>query len=203
MQQKNHRPSKTGKTSPPELGRIRIIAGQWRSRRFYFPVSIGLRPTPNRVRETLFNWLAPHIEGTYVLDVCTGSGALLLEALSRGATQALGLDHNQQALTYLQEHLQKLECQKAKLQHVDARIYLAQQKPRPFDLVFLDPPFGQALLLPLVLLLEERGWLSSQAWIYCESEQAPQLHEFPKNWQLYRQQKAGQVHYMLWQRSAP
>ncbi|UQY36943.1 16S rRNA (guanine(966)-N(2))-methyltransferase RsmD [Pseudomonas fulva] len=183
-------------------GQLRIIAGQWRSRQFAFPMAHGLRPTPNRVRETLFNWLAPYVEAARVLDPFAGSGALFLEALSRGAGSALALDLNPAAVTSLRGHLATLRCDNGQVLQSDALAYLQNQPATPFDLVFLDPPFSQDLLLPACTLLEERGWLADDAWVYTESEQVPSSLGMPGNWRLHREQKAGQVHYALWERRA-
>ena len=183
-------------------GQLRIIGGQWRSRQFDFPMAHGLRPTPNRVRETLFNWLAPYVEGAKVLDVFAGSGALFLEALSRGAGSALALDLNSAAINSLRGHLLTLRCDNGQLLQTDALRHLEQQPATPFDLVFLDPPFSQGLLLPACTLLEEKGWLAADAWGYTESENPPSSLGLPGNWRLHREQKAGQVYYALWERSA-
>jgi len=182
-------------------GQLRIIGGQWRSRQFDFPMAHGLRPTPNRVRETLFNWLAPYVEGAKVLDVFAGSGALFLEALSRGAGSALALDLNSAAINSLRGHLLTLRCDNGHLLQTDALRHLEQQPATPFDLVFLDPPFSQGLLLPACTLLEEKGWLAADAWVYTESENPPSSLGLPGNWRLHREQKAGQVYYALWERS--
>ena len=183
-------------------GQLRIIGGQWRSRQFDFPMAHGLRPTPNRVRETLFNWLAPYVEGAKVLDVFAGSGALFLEALSRGAGSALALDLNSAAINSLRGHLLTLRCDNGQLLQTDALRHLEQQPATPFDVVFLDPPFSQGLLLPACTLLEEKGWLAADAWVYTESENPPSSLGLPGNWRLHREQKAGQVYYALWERSA-
>ena len=181
-------------------GQLRIIGDEWRSRQFSFPMAHGLRPTPNRVRETLFNWLAPYVEGARVLDCFTGSGALYLEALSRGAGSALALDSNPSAIASLRQILSTLKCDNGQLLQADALRYLQEQPAAPYDLVFLDPPFNQNLLAPACALLEQRGWLAPRAWIYCESETAPSTLGLPGNWRLHREQKAGQVHYSLWER---
>jgi 16S rRNA (guanine966-N2)-methyltransferase len=181
-------------------GQLRIIGGEWRSRQFSFPMAHGLRPTPNRVRETLFNWLAPYVEGAHVLDCFTGSGALYLEALSRGAGSALALDSNPSAIASLRQILSTLKCDNGQLLQADALRYLQEQPAAPYDLVFLDPPFNQNLLAPACALLEQRGWLAQRAWIYCESETAPSTLSLPGNWRLHREQKAGQVYYSLWER---
>jgi 16S rRNA (guanine966-N2)-methyltransferase len=183
------------------LGQLRIIGGEWRSRRLSFPDGAGLRPTPDRVRETLFNWLAPYIEGARVLDPFAGSGALYLEALSRGASMGLALDTNSAAISSLREHLGTLRCTVGKTHATDALRYLETQPAEQFDVIFLDPPFHQNLLTPACTLLEERNWLANDAWIYTESETAPSTLGMPATWRLHREKKAGQVYYALWERS--
>ena len=189
---------KPGKT--PAQGQLRIIGGQWRSRKLGFPEAPGLRPTPDRVRETLFNWLAPHIEGAKVLDPFAGSGALYLEALSRGAAMGLALDSNATAIASLRHNLELLQCSVGQLLQSDALRYLETQTPAAFDLVFLDPPFHQNLLPATCELLEQRQWLAERAWVYTESETPPSTLQLPGNWRLHREKKTGQVHYALWQR---
>ncbi len=169
---------------------------------FRLPDGPGLRPTPDRVRETLFNWLAPYVEGARVLDPFAGSGALFLEALSRGAREGLALDTNGEAVAALRNHLDALKCGTAQLVLGDAVRYLGNQAPSAFDLVFLDPPFHQNLLQDACRLLETRGWLNPDAWIYTESESVPSSLGLPGNWRLHREKKAGNVHYALWQRGA-
>lgn len=191
---------KTTKAPHGGLGQLRIIGGQWRSRRLSFPDAPGLRPTPDRVRETLFNWLGPYVEGAKVLDPFAGSGALYLEALSRGASLALALDNNAAAISALRKNLDLLQCAVGQLLQSDALRYLQSQTPSPFDLVFLDPPFHQNLLAPTCTALEQGQWLAERAWIYTESETPPSTLELPANWRLHREKKAGQVYYALWQR---
>lgn len=187
---------------PAAQGQLRIIGGEWRSRRLSFPEAPGLRPTTDRVRETLFNWLAPHVEGARVLDPFAGSGALLLEALSRGAARGLALELNPAAAAALRDNLALLRAGNAEVRLGDALQQLQGAGAEPFDLVFLDPPFHQELLVPACRLLEERGWLAADAWIYTESESAPSGLGLPGNWRLHREKHAGQVHYALWQREA-
>ncbi|QTN47457.1 16S rRNA (guanine(966)-N(2))-methyltransferase RsmD [Ectopseudomonas mendocina] len=181
-------------------GQLRIIGGQWRSRRFAFPDGPGLRPTPDRVRETLFNWLAPYVEGAHVLDPFVGSGALLLEALSRGAASGLACDLNPASVASLRGHLATLQCSNGEIQLDDALQLLARPAPRRFDIVLLDPPFHKDLLQGACTLLETQGWLADDAWIYTESETAPSTLGLPGNWRLHREKHTGQVHYALWQR---
>lgn len=194
--------SPSAKSAKPHhgLGQLRIIAGEWRSRRLGFPDAPGLRPTPDRVRETLFNWLAPHIEGAKVLDAYTGSGALYLEALSRGAGESVALDSNPAAIASLRQNLETLRCPRGQVIQTDAQRYLQGEPKLAFDLVFLDPPFNQGLLPTTCALLEERQWLAENAWIYTESETPPSTLQLPGNWRLHREKKAGQVYYALWQR---
>jgi 16S rRNA (guanine966-N2)-methyltransferase len=202
MRGKSVKPAPARPTKPHGgQGQLRIIGGQWRSRRFAFPEAPGLRPTPDRVRETLFNWLAPYIEGARVLDPFAGSGALYLEALSRGAERALALDLNSDAIATLRRHLDTLRCGNGQLLQSDALRYLDTQSATPFDLVFLDPPFERDLLMPACTLLEQRGWLAANAWIYTESETPPSSLGLPDNWRLHREKQAGKVYYALWQRS--
>ena len=181
---------------------IRIIGGEWRSRKLTVPDAPGLRPTPDRVRETLFNWLAPTIQGARVLDAFTGSGALFLEALSRGASTGVAIDANTDAVNNLRRNLAVLQCDDAEVLRVDSLHYLSNQTEQGFDIVLLDPPFHQDLLLSACQLLEDNNWLNKDAWIYTESEQAPSSLGVPSTWRLHREKHTGQVHYALWQKRA-
>lgn len=183
-----------------KVGQLRIIGGEWRSRKVSFLEAEGLRPTPDRVRETLFNWLAPYIEGANSLDLFTGSGVLSLEALSRGAIKATLLDINRHVINHLKKQLELLNCQRANLINKSALQFLQQAATQQFDVVFLDPPFRQSLLHESCLLLEKNNWLAKEAWVYTESEITPSTLTMPTNWQLYREKKAGQVYYTLWHR---
>lgn len=188
------------KATPARQGQLRIIAGEWRSRRFAFTEEPGLRPTPDRVRETLFNWLAGRIEGARCLDLFAGSGALTLEALSRGARFVLACDASRGVAQTLRGHLQTLNCDRAEVRQQDALQLLDQPPEAPFDLAFLDPPFRQELLAGACAALETNGWLTAEAWIYTESELPPDRLSMPASWQLHRDKRAGQVWYCLWQR---
>ncbi len=176
---------------------LRIIAGQWRGRKLPFADVEGLRPTPDRVRETLFNWLAPMIGGARCLDPFAGSGALGLEALSRGAAEVVMLDKHPKVMKQLQANLTLLDCQQAMLQQADALQFLQQTPEKPFDVVFLDPPYRKNLLAPCCELLNEQAWLAEGARVYLENERGYTLPILPDNWELLRSKKAGQVAYHL------
>lgn len=182
---------------PGSTNQLRIIAGQWRGRKLRFPDGKGLRPTPDRVRETVFNWLAPYLRGASCLDLFTGSGALGLEALSRGAASVTMLDTNPAVINQLRENLQLLQCTSANVVQADGVKWLQQTEATPFDIVFLDPPYAEKLLPACIRLLEENGWLNSDAWIYLELASSEELPALPANWQWHRNKQAGQVGYHL------
>ena len=173
--------AKPKNTSHSGAGQLRIIGGEWRSRKLDFPHVEGLRPTPDRVRETLFNWLAPYIGGAKVLDVFAGSGALFLEAMSRGAAKGVALDSNRDAISNIRENMGILRCTVGQVQQTDALRYLDAAPGDTFDVVFLDPPFHKDLLKPACDLLEQRGWLADEAWVYTESEVRPSELGLPAN----------------------
>ncbi|PVZ86397.1 16S rRNA (guanine(966)-N(2))-methyltransferase RsmD [Serratia sp. S1B] len=180
-------------------GQIRIIGGQWRGRKLPVPNSEGLRPTTDRVRETLFNWLAPVIQGARCLDCFAGSGALGLEALSRYATSATLLEYQRPVAQQLEKNLALLNGNGSVI-NTNALSWLAGSG-QPFDVVFLDPPFRQGLLAETMKLLEQHGWLADEAWIYVEAEAESAATEVPVTWTLHREKVAGQVAYRLYIRS--
>lgn len=175
---------------------LRIIGGQWRSRRLEFPDLPGLRPTPNRVRETLFNWLAPRLPGARCLDLFAGSGALGIEALSRGASEVVFVEHHPLAIRALRANLARLKAEGARVEPGDALAWL-RQPGTPFEIVLLDPPFGQGLLEPVCAALEAGGWLAETAWIYLEAETESPPLALPAPWKPYREKTAGAVAYCL------
>ena len=182
-------------------GQIRIIGGQWRGRKLPVPHSPGLRPTTDRVRETLFNWLAPYLVGARCLDCFAGSGALGLEALSRYAADATLLEMERSVAQQLQKNLATLKSSAAKVVNTNTLNFL-NQNGEPHDIVFVDPPFRKGLLEETLNLLETRGWLAPQALIYVESEVENGLPPVPANWQLHREKVAGQVAYRLYLRES-
>lgn len=191
------------RTSNTKNNTLRIIAGKWRGRKVPFPDGEGLRPTSDRIRETLFNWLAPVINGANCLDLFSGSGALSLEALSRGAAQATLLDANNQATRQLQKNLTDLECSNAQVITTNSLKWLQEKQTgeNRFDVVFLDPPFNQQLLAPTCELLEEKQLIAEESYIYIETEASLAL-QIPDNWRILREKKAGQVAYYLCARDA-
>ncbi|MEH0834663.1 16S rRNA (guanine(966)-N(2))-methyltransferase [Pectobacterium cacticida] len=185
------------KNASSAAGQIRIIGGQWRGRKLPVPESPGLRPTTDRVRETLFNWLAPVIQQARCLDCFAGSGALGLEALSRYAAHATLLEMERTVAQQLTQNLALLRAENADVINTDALNWLA--KPgTPFDVVFLDPPFRKALLNSTLDLLERHNWLTPDAWIYVETEAENAQLAIPENWHLHREKVAGQVAYRLY-----
>ncbi|WP_054177925.1 16S rRNA (guanine(966)-N(2))-methyltransferase [Trabulsiella odontotermitis] len=180
-------------------GQIRIIGGQWRGRKLPVPDSPGLRPTTDRVRETLFNWLAPHMVDARCLDCFAGSGALGLEALSRYAASATLLEMDRNVSRQLQQNLATLKAANARVVNTNSLTFLAQPGT-PHDVVFIDPPFRKGLLDETLHLLESNGWLADDALIYVESEVENGLPPVPASWDLHREKVAGQVAYRLYHR---
>jgi len=180
---------------------LRIIGGDWRGRKLRFPDAPNLRPTPDRVRETIFNWLAPIIDGAHVLDLFAGSGALGLEALSRGAAFATFVDSHKKVTQALQDHLVLLNAKdKAEVVSMDGVRFL-KQEAKVYNLVFLDPPYQLDFMAKVVPLLEENGWLADNAMLYLEIEKRQSLPELPDNWNMLKDKTAGEVSYFLFQRS--
>ncbi|BDH44217.1 ribosomal RNA small subunit methyltransferase D [Salmonella enterica subsp. enterica serovar Choleraesuis] len=178
-------------------GQIRIIGGQWRGRKLPVPDSPGLRPTTDRVRETLFNWLAPSMAGSRCLDCFAGSGALGLEALSRYAASATLLEMDKAVARQLQSNLTTLKASQGQVINTNSLTWLAGAG-EPFDIVFIDPPFRKGLLDQTLSLLETQGWLADEALIYIESEVENGMPPVPANWALHREKVAGQVAYRLY-----
>jgi 16S rRNA (guanine966-N2)-methyltransferase len=177
--------------------RLRIIGGRWRSVRIDFPPLEAIRPSPDRVRETLFNWLQSVIAGARCLDLFAGSGALGIEALSRGAAHVTFVDREARVGRHLAETLQRLGANDATIRTEDALRFLGRA-PAPFDVVFLDPPFSSGLLAPVCDALRG-GWLAPRAFVYVESSSALPLPSLPPDWSAYRTKQAGQVGYHLFQ----
>ncbi len=185
-----------GKKKSP-AGQLRIVAGNWRSRLLQIAEVDGLRPTSERIRETLFNWLTPGIHGVRCLDLCAGTGALGLEALSRGASETVFVERSPIAARALQANVDALGATGAEILNADARDFLASSDARPFDIVFLDPPFKAELHDELCRLLQKQNWLAANARIYIESDKDQPDVKVPEGWRILKNKTAGKVRYML------
>ena len=178
-------------------GNIRIIAGKHRGRKLPVVLAEGLRPTTDRVKETVFNWLMPYTQESNCLDCFAGAGSLGFEALSRGASHVTFLELNKSASIQLQQNKARLKSENVSVINTDALTFLAQPKQK-FDLVFLDPPFRQQLIERSAKLLNQ-GWLTESALIYVEMEMEQDTEQLPDNWLLLKEKVAGQVAYRLYQ----
>ena len=182
--------------SPPTArAELRIIGGAWRSRRLMFSASAGLRPTPDRVRETVFNWLMPVLPGASCLDLFAGSGAFGLEALSRGAGRAVLVDKHAEVIENLHENRARLKAETAEIVHADALQWL-RSSAESFDIVFLDPPYASGLLGPCMELLDTQGGVRPNGLVYLEVSSG-ELPPLPASWKLLRSKTAGLVGYHL------
>ena len=184
---------------PAPAGRnsVRIIGGAWRGRRVHFPDVPSLRPTPDRVRETLFNWLQHSLDETRCLDLFAGSGALGLEALSRGAANVVFVEQLPVAARALQEQLVRFGGElKGRVMEIGAARFL-RTPATPFDIVFLDPPFGKDALAEYIPLLDAGNWVSPGGLVYLENERVGGVPKLPAHWELLKSKSAGEVGYHL------
>jgi 16S rRNA (guanine966-N2)-methyltransferase len=174
---------------------LRIIGGRLRGRKILFPDDPAIRPTPDRVRETLFNWLAPHIAGMAVLDLFAGSGALGIEAWSRGAAAVTFVDSSREAVLRLRETLSRFEVTGARVENGDGMAYI-KSAAGPWQLILLDPPFASELLAPALAQIARRKLLATGGFCYAESARGAPF-SLPSGWQVHRQGLAGEVGYHL------
>lgn len=175
------------KPAARQKSELRIIAGQWRGRRLSFMAEDGLRPTLDRYRETLFNWLMFDVEDARCLDLFAGSGALGLEALSRGARHVDFVDQSAQACRNIKQHLQTLQCERASVFNSSAEPWLKlHQADKAYDLIFLDPPFNKDLLQPCLYLLEYGNFFHENSKIYLEAESGFNAAKLPAHWQVLK-----------------
>ena len=177
-----------------DQNKVRIIGGKWRGRMITFPKNIFLRPTPNRVRETVFNWLGQDMDGKVCLDLFAGSGAMGIEAASRGSKQVVMVESNYKIYSALQKNLKKLRTDKIKLFLMDAQKFMIENQ-QLFDLIILDPPYQSGLLPGVLNILPSH--LTKNGLIYLESGDLPCFTEIGKNWSVWRDGKAGRVQYQL------
>jgi 16S rRNA (guanine966-N2)-methyltransferase len=184
------------RTRDRPANQLRLIGGRHRGRRLSFPDQPGLRPTSDRVRETLFNWVAPLIEGARCLDLFAGSGALGFEALSRGAGEVVMVERAAIVARQLRVNAESLGMSNLRVHQADALAWL-ETPGTPFDLVFLDPPFAEGLLAPAIERLDHHGWLAPGGRAYLEAPVQIGFPPLPESWELIRDKTAGQVRYGL------
>lgn len=184
-----------------KLNTVRIIAGKWRGRKITFPERSGIRPTPDRVRETLFNWLAPYIAGSKCLDLFSGSGALGFEALSRGASHVIMTDASRMVTNKINENAKLLGATNLTIMLATIPQELSLIPKDIFNVAFIDPPYRRNLIKPTCDELERSGLLAANALIYIETENTVEIKDIiPKTWEILRSKSAGQVRYNLVQR---
>ena len=193
---------RSGGPSRDDTGIVRIIAGRWRGRKLVFPAQPGLRPTGDRLRETLFNWLQPLLPDARCLDLFAGSGALGLEAASRGAALVSLIESSAAAAQALRNNCARLEADGVEVVNTDALAWLARRPPPrdPYAIAFLDPPFASDLLRRTIPALETSGVLATPAWIYLETARGQAIPELPPNWHLHREKCSGDVCCRLFRR---
>lgn len=182
-----------------ERGQLRIIAGLWRGRKLGFLEREGLRPTTDRVRETLFNWLQMELSGSRCLDLFAGSGALGFEAASRGASKVVMVDSDSETVNMLRHNIDLLSAQQTEVICGDAVSFL-QSCDLTFDVVFIDPPYRHDVIAQCCKSLEDKQCLSDHAKIYIECDASKELSGLPDNWQCLKHKTAGQAGYHLFTR---
>jgi 16S rRNA (guanine966-N2)-methyltransferase len=181
----------------PGRNSVRIIAGAWRGRRVHFPDMPALRPTPDRVRETLFNWLQHAVGGARCLDLFAGSGALGLEALSRGSAEVVFVEQFPAAARALQEQLNRFGgAARGRVMEMGVARFL-RTEPKPFDIAFLDPPYHKDALTEYIPMLDSGNWLSLGGLVYLENERTAGVPALPQHWELLKSKSAGEVGYHL------
>ena len=178
---------------------VRIIGGKWKGRRIPVPDVPGLRPTSDRIRETLFNWLQPNVAGAACLDLFAGSGALGLEALSRNATSVLAVDSQRRCIDGLAQVCVLLGTESLQTRHDRAERVLSKPADTRFDIVFIDPPFDLLIYDRVFELLQQNAWLATDAVIYVESAVGIEL-KYPDRWSLLKHNQVGNVNCDLLQR---
>ncbi len=179
--------------------KLRIIGGRFRSRMVEFVDAEGLRPTPDRVRETVFNWLQPYMGQARCLDLFAGSGALAFEAASRGAESVLLVETNAKAAKQLTTNLDLLKTENCNVLNQTAQSLLSKAAEHTYDVVFIDPPYKAGLWSEIAVLLTENNWLAANAVIYLECPSKQVLPDLPESWQLKKDKTAGEVRYCLFQ----
>lgn len=186
--------SKPQKQTLKAMGEVRVIAGLWRGRKLPVLNAEGLRPTTDRVKETLFNWLMMDVANARCLDCFAGSGSLGIEALSRQAQAVVFLEKFANAAQQLKKNLASLKTDKATVINTDTLTYLSQKNStEPFEIIFIDPPFHHNFVPQVLTLLQQNNWLAENALIYVETEKNHPPLLLAKNWQVIKEKSAGMV----------
>lgn len=186
--------SKPQKQTSKAMGEVRVIAGLWRGRKLPVLNAEGLRPTTDRVKETLFNWLMMDVANARCLDCFAGSGSLGIEALSRQAQAVVFLEKFTNAAQQLKKNLASLKTDKGMVINTDTLAYLAQKNnDSPFDIIFIDPPFHHQFVPQILPLLQQNNWLAENALIYVETEKNHPPLPLAENWQIIKEKSAGMV----------
>jgi len=178
------------------MNQVRIIGGRWRGRKIEFPDVEGLRPTPDRLRETLFNWLAPLLPNARCLDLFAGSGALGFEALSRGAAHTVFVERDKLVCRALKSQAATFQTKDVEIVNEDALQYLTRNQ-QTFDIIFLDPPFHTGLFAKSLAQLQRYPCWSSSAWLYCEIEREIAWPSMPDNWSIWREKNTKEIQCQL------
>lgn len=203
MSMKKNRSEAAQKANSRPIGEVRVIAGLWRGRKLPVLNAEGLRPTTDRVKETLFNWLMNDIAGSRCLDCFAGSGSLGIEALSRQAQAVVFLEKFANAANQLKKNLTLLKAENGRIVQGDTLQFLAKKNPEaPFEVVFIDPPFHHNLVPQTLDLLAQNGWLAPAALIYVETEKTHSPLSLPQGWQILKEKSAGMVTSRLIQTSS-
>ena len=186
--------SKPQKQTSKAMGEVRVIAGLWRGRKLPVLNAEGLRPTTDRVKETLFNWLMMDVANARCLDCFAGSGSLGIEALSRQAQAVVFLEKFANAAQQLKKNLASLKTDKGTVINTDTLTYLSQKNStEPFEIIFIDPPFHHNFVPQVLTLLQQNNWLAENALIYVETEKNHPPLLLAENWQIIKEKSAGMV----------
>ncbi|ADD79775.1 16S rRNA (guanine(966)-N(2))-methyltransferase RsmD [Candidatus Riesia pediculicola] len=181
------------------MGKIQIISGKWKGRNISVIFKKELRPTLSRARKTLFDWIRPYINESNCLDCFSGSGSLSIEAVSQNASFVISVEIDKSIFNQLVKNVNLFYTRKIKMFNTNILNFL-NRKGNPFDIVFLDPPFGNNLLSKTIVLLEKNCWIKKGSLIYLETERRNNFPNIPKSWKIYKKKVGKNVLYSLFKR---